>query len=57
MIYLLLKGKLPSKNEVKMLGAVLVSLCEHKSASLSIQSAKIAALSGSSLNECIAEAF
>lgn len=57
MVYLLLKGEMPSKNEVKMLQAILVSLCEHKSTSINIQSAKIMALAGLSLNECVAGGF
>lgn len=54
MIHLLIKGKLPSKDEEKMLGAVLVSFCDHGVTPPSTQAARIMASTGSPLNACIA---
>lgn len=54
MIHLLIKGKLPSKNESKMLGAVLVSFCDHGVTPPSTQAARIMASTGSPLHACIA---
>ncbi len=54
MIHLLIKGKLPSKNEAKMLGAVLVSFCDHGVTPPSTQAARIMASTGSPLHACIA---
>jgi citrate synthase len=54
MIHLLIKGKLPSKNEAKMLGAVLVSFCDHGVTPPSTQTARIMASTGSPLHACIA---
>ncbi len=54
MIHLLIKGKLPSKNEAKMLGAVLVSFCDHGVTPPSTQAARLMASAGSPLNACIA---
>ena len=54
MIHLLVKGKLPSKNEAKMLGAVLVSFCDHGVTPPSTQTARIMASTGSPMNACIA---
>ena len=54
MIHLLIKGKLPSKNEAKMLGAVLVSFCDHGVTPPSTQAARLMASAGSPLSACIA---
>jgi citrate synthase len=54
MIHLIIKGKLPSKNEAKMLGAILVSFCDHGVTPPSTQAARIMASTGSPLNACIA---
>jgi len=54
MIHLLIKGKLPSKNEAKMLEAVLVSFCDHGVTPPSTQTARIMASTGSPLHACIA---
>lgn len=54
MIYLLLKGNKPSKNESKMLEAVLVSFCDHGVTPPSTQTARIMASAGSPLNACLA---
>jgi citrate synthase len=54
MIHLLIKGKLPSKNEAKMLGAVLVSFCDHGVTPPSTQTARLMASAGSPSNACIA---
>jgi citrate synthase len=54
MIHLLIKGNLPSKNEAKMLGAVLVSFCDHGVTPPSTQAARIMASTGSPLHACIA---
>lgn len=54
MIHLLIKGKLPSKNEAKMLGAVLVSFCDHGVTPPSTQAARLMASTGSPLHACIA---
>ena len=54
MIHLLIKGELPSKNETKMLGAVLVSFCDHGVTPPSTQAARIMASTGSPLHACIA---
>lgn len=54
MIHLLIKGELPSKNEAKMLGAVMVSFCDHGVTPPSTQAARIIASTGSPLHSCIA---
>jgi citrate synthase len=54
MIHLLIKGKLPSKNEAKMLGAILVSFCDHGVTPPSTQAARLMASTGSPLHACIA---
>lgn len=54
MIHLLIKGKLPSKNESKMLGAILVSFCDHGVTPPGTQAARIMASTGSPLHACIA---
>lgn len=54
MIYLLLKGELPSENHEKMLEAVMVSFCDHGITPPSTQSARLMASAGSPVNVCIA---
>jgi citrate synthase len=57
MIYLLLKGKLPSLKESKMFNHVLVSFCDHGVTPPSTQTARIIASSGSPMNSAIAGAL
>ena len=54
MVYLLLKGEIPSENHKKMLEAVLVSFCDHGVTPPSTQSARLMASAGSPVNVCIA---
>lgn len=54
MVYLLVKGKMPSKSESKMLESVLVSFCDHGVTPPSTQSARIMASTGSPLHACLA---
>ena len=54
MVYLLLMGELPSKIDIKMLEAVLVSFCDHGITPPSTQSARLMASAGSPVNACIA---
>lgn len=54
MVYLLIKGEMPSKKESKMLSAVLVSFCDHGVTPPSTQAARIMASSGSKVHTCIA---
>ncbi len=54
MIYLLTKGKLPSKNESKMFNAILVSFSDHGLTPPSTQSARIIASGGSSIQYSVA---
>jgi len=54
MVYLLIKGDLPSANHKKMLEAVLVSFCDHGVTPPSTQSARLMASAGSPVNACIA---
>lgn len=54
MVYLLLKGEIPSENHRKMLEAVLVSFCDHGITPPSTQSARLMASAGSPVNACIA---
>ncbi|MCK9152164.1 citryl-CoA lyase [Methanobacterium alcaliphilum] len=53
MVYLLVKGELPSKNEAKMLESVLISFCDHGVTPPSTQAARLIASAGSPLNTCI----
>jgi citrate synthase len=53
MVYLLLKGELPHKNQSKMLEAVLVSFCDHGVTPPSTQVARIMASTGASMNTCV----
>lgn len=54
MVYLLVKGNLPSKKEAKMLEAVLVSFCDHGVTPPSTQSTRLMASAGSSMHACMA---
>jgi citrate synthase len=53
MVYLLIKGEKPSKNEAKMLEAVLISFCDHGVTPPSTQAARIMASTGSPMNACV----
>lgn len=53
MVYLLIKGELPSKNEAKMLEAVLISFCDHGVTPPSTQAARIMASAGSPMHACV----
>ncbi|MBZ9569949.1 citryl-CoA lyase [Methanobrevibacter sp. TMH8] len=50
MVYLLLKGDLPSPKESKMFNHVLISFCDHGVTSPSTQTSRLIASSGSPLN-------
>ena len=54
MVYLLIKGDLPSANNKKMLEAVLVSFCDHGVTPPSTQAARLMASAGSPVNACLA---
>ena len=54
MIFLILKGELPKKNEVKMMDAIFVSCVEHSIAPPSITAARISASAGNPLNAAVA---
>ncbi len=54
MVYLLIKGEMPSKKESKMLGSVLVSFCDHGVTPPSTQAARMIASAGSPVQACIA---
>jgi len=54
MIHLLIKGVLPTKNQEKMLQAILVSFCDHGITPPSTQSARLMASAGSPVNACLA---
>ncbi len=53
MVYLLIKGELPSKHQSKMLEAILVSFCDHGVTPPSTQVARLMASTGSSMNGCV----
>lgn len=53
MVYLLIKGEIPSKNEAKMLEAVLISFCDHGVTPPSTQAARIMASTGSPMHACV----
>jgi citrate synthase len=53
MIYLLIKGEMPSNNEAKMLEAVLISFCDHGVTPPSTQAARIMASTGSPMHACV----
>jgi citrate synthase len=57
MIFLLLRGRLPSIKESKMFNHVLVSFCDHGVTPPSTQTARIIASSGSSMNSAVAGAL
>ena len=57
MIYLLLKGKLPSIKEGKIFNHVLVSCCDHGVTPPSTQTARLVASSGSPINSAVAGAL
>lgn len=57
MIYLLLKGRLPSIRESKVFNHVLVSFCDHGVTPPSTQTARLVASSGSPLNSAVAGAL
>ena len=53
MVYLLIKGELPSDTDSKMLEAILVSFCDHGVTPPSTQVARLMASTGSSMNGCV----
>ena len=57
MIYLLLKGRLPSPMEGKIFNHVLVSFCDHGVTPPSTQTARLVASSGSPMNTAVAGAL
>ncbi len=54
MVYLLIKGDLPSAKHKKMIEAVLVSFCDHGVTPPSTQAARLMASAGSPVNACLA---
>ena len=54
MVFLLLKGRLPSIKEGKLFNHVLVSFCDHGATPPSTQTARLVASSGSPLNAAVA---
>lgn len=57
MIFLLLKGRLPSIKESRMFNHVLVSFCDHGVTPPSTQTARLVASSGSPMNSAVAGAL
>ena len=57
MVYLLLKGRLPSVLEGKIFNHVLVSFCDHGVTPPSTQTARLVASSGSPMNSAVAGAL
>lgn len=57
MVFLLLKGKLPSIKEGKLFNHILVSFCDHGATPPSTQTARLITSSGSSLNSAVAGAL
>lgn len=57
MVFLILKGRLPSVNEGKIFNKVLVSFCDHGATPPSTQTARLVASSGSPMNSAVAGAF
>lgn len=53
MVYLLIKGEMPSKNDAKMLEAILISFCDHGVTPPSTQAARIMASAGSPMHTCV----
>ena len=57
MVYLLLKGRIPSVKEGKIFNHVLVSFCDHGMTPPSTQTARLVASSGSPINSAVAGAL
>ena len=57
MVYLILKGRLPSIKESKVFNHVLVSFCDHGVTPPSTQTARMVTSSGSPLNSAVAGAL
>lgn len=57
MVYLLLKGELPSKKEAKILNYILISFCDHGLTPPSTQAVRLVTSSGSPLNAAISSAL
>ena len=57
MVFLLLKGRLPSLKESKVFNQVLVSFCDHGATPPSTQTARLVASSGSPINSAAAGAL
>ena len=57
MVYLILKGRLPSVDEGRIFNQVLVSFCDHGATPPSTQTARLVASSGSPMNSAVAGAF
>ena len=57
MVFLLLKGRLPSLKEGKIFNHVLVSFCDHGVTPPSTQTARLVASSGSPMNSAVAGAL
>lgn len=57
MVFLILKGRLPSLKEGKVFNHVLVSFCDHGATPPSTQTARLIASSGSPLNSAVAGAL
>ena len=57
MVFLILKGRLPSVTEGRIFNQVLVSFCDHGATPPSTQTARLVASSGSPLNSAVAGAL
>lgn len=57
MVYLLLKGELPSKKDGKLFNHILVSFCDHGATPPSTQTGRLIASSGSPMNSAVAGAL
>lgn len=57
MVFLLLKGRLPTLKEGKLFNHILVSFCDHGPTPPSTQTARLIASSGSSMNYAVAGAL
>jgi len=53
MVYLLIKGEMPAKDESKMLESVLISFCDHGVTPPSTQAARLMASAGSPTHACV----
>ncbi|MGB9937458.1 MAG: citryl-CoA lyase [Methanobacterium sp.] len=53
MVFLLIKGEMPTKNQAKMLGSILVSFCDHGVTPPSTQAARVMASTGSPMHACV----